>query len=111
MPDNDTAKQDFGGGEAEEDTTTVDPEDFDNSPQAYNDQKREPVGQRMPFPNSVCDNIPDGDGVLPGPTEPPFRCAGSSAQTREYPDGEFSADYEERYKLLLNWCSILLKIL
>lgn len=98
-PDSDTPKDDFGGGVPEEDAMPMDSEYIDNSPQAYNDRKREPVGARMPFPNSVSEDIPDRDGVLPSPPEPPVCNAGSSVQTREYPDGDFSGGYEERYSL------------
>ncbi|PON79446.1 Pre-mRNA polyadenylation factor Fip [Parasponia andersonii] len=95
-PDNNTPKEDFGGGVAEEDTAPMEPEYIDSFPHTYEDRKRELVEQRMPFPNSGCDDIPDRGGVLTFPPESPVHIAGSSAPTQEYPDGDSSAGYEER---------------
>ncbi|EXB82160.1 hypothetical protein L484_005444 [Morus notabilis] len=90
--DNDTPKEDFGGNVAEEDSTVVDSEYADKFPQAYSDQKREPLGPRAPF----CDDIPDRDRVLPFPSEPQVRTAGFCAHVSVHPDGELSARYDER---------------
>lgn len=86
-PDNDPPQGDFGGTEAEEDAAQVDSEYFDNYPQAFNGRKQEPVGIRMPFPNSVHDGIPARN--LPFPPEPPVQNAGSGKQI---PGGDFSAE-------------------
>lgn len=94
--DKDSPKEDFGGSVAEEDSTPVDSEYV----QDYSDRKREPVGPRIPCPNSVRDNTPDTEGVLPFPPEPPIRAVGSSAHASVDPGGDFSDGYDERYRLL-----------
>lgn len=103
-PDNDPTREDLGEGHvADEHNSQADSEFFDNFRQTSNGTKREPAGTRVPFHNSVHEDIPNGDGIFPfPPPEAPRQYAGSTDQTPVYSGGSVGTAYEERCGILLN---------
>ncbi|KAK9274595.1 hypothetical protein L1049_021844 [Liquidambar formosana] len=99
--DNDPPREDLRGSQVvEEDIAQVDSEYVDSFPQTYSGRKRDLVGRGAPFTNSVRDNVPEGDGILPFPPEAPVQYRPSSrGQTPVYPSGNFVTPHDERRTL------------
>lgn len=92
--ENDRPREDFGrSAVGEGDLVQVDSVYFDGFPAPYNDRKREPVGRKIPF----HDSIPEVEGILPFPPEAPVPYTGSGGETPSYPGGSFGSTFEERY--------------
>ncbi|KAL6274982.1 hypothetical protein ACE6H2_025674 [Prunus campanulata] len=91
--ENDRPREDFGrSAVGEGDLAQVDSVYFDGFPASYNDRKREPVGRKIPF----HDSIPEEEGILPFPPEAPVPYTGSGGETPSYPGGSFGSTFEER---------------
>ncbi|KAJ0031716.1 hypothetical protein Pint_14575 [Pistacia integerrima] len=97
--DNDLPREDLRGGKltAEDEMGPVDKEYFDGFPGAFDSRKRELVGRRAPFMNSVQNNMPEGDGVLPFPPEAARHYhPGSRGQTSKHPGENVGTSHEDR---------------
>ncbi|GLU01372.1 hypothetical protein SLE2022_186830 [Rubroshorea leprosula] len=96
--ENDRPRQDLrGDNEAEDDIGQARNEYFDGFQAAYRCGKREVVEKRMRFMNSVHDNIPEGNGILPYPVEAHLQYGpGSRGQSPMYPSGNFGTAHDDR---------------
>lgn len=107
--DNDLPREDLRGGShtAEDEIGPVDNEFFDGPPEAFDNRKREPVGHRAPFMNSVQDNMPEGDGTVPFPPEVSHHFhPGSRGQTSKYPGENVGTSHEDRYTIIFDGCNV-----
>ncbi|KAL5774915.1 hypothetical protein ACOSP7_012472 [Xanthoceras sorbifolium] len=96
--DNDIPVEELRGGHvAEDEMGPVDANYFDSFPGAYNGRKRELVGRRAPFMNSVHGNIPEGDRIVPFPPEASLQYRpGTRGPTPVYPSENIGNPREER---------------
>lgn len=103
--DNDPAKEDLRDGEFE-DPPHEDTEELDRFPRSYNSCKKEVVGGRMPFPNSVRGNMAEGNDNSPPSSEGPSEYRPDSREeTPVYPGRSFAVT-EERYEINVEWSSV-----
>ncbi|KAL3533111.1 hypothetical protein ACH5RR_006632 [Cinchona calisaya] len=95
--DNDPARDDPRDVVELEDFPNEDAKEFDRLPHAYSSSKKEVMGERKPFPNSVCSDMADVNGNFPLTSEAP---SGYHPDAREatpvYPGRSFSVSHEER---------------
>ncbi|TXG60776.1 hypothetical protein EZV62_012139 [Acer yangbiense] len=96
--DNDLPVEELRGGHvAEDEMGPVDSDYFDGFPGDYNGRKRELVGRRPPFMNSVHGNIPEGDRIVPFPPEASLQYQPDSrGPTAVYPSENIGNPREER---------------
>lgn len=99
--DNDLPVEELRGGHvAEDEMGPVDSDYFDGFPGDYNGRKRELVGRRPPFMNSVHGNIPEGDRIVPFPPEASLQYRPDSrGPTAVYPSENIGNPREERYRM------------
>ncbi|KAJ9688982.1 hypothetical protein PVL29_014572 [Vitis rotundifolia] len=97
-PDNDLPREDLrGGNEVEDDAAQEDTEYFDSFSTTYSGRNRELAGRSAPFMNSLRDDMPGGDGILPFPPEAPVQYRpGSRGQDPVHPGGNFGTPHEDR---------------
>ena len=107
-PDNGLRREDFrGGNEVEGDVVQEDNEYFDSFSTTYSGRNRELVGRSAPFMNSLRDDMPGGDGILPFPPEAPIPYrSGSRGQDPVHPGANFGA-HEDRYRIHLERCYLI----
>ncbi|RVW96190.1 FIP1[V]-like protein [Vitis vinifera] len=107
-PDNDLPREDLRvGNEVEDDAAQEDTEYFDSFSTTYSGRNRELVGRSAPFMNSLRDDMPGGDGILPFPPEAPVQYRpGSRGQDPVHPGGNFGTPHEDRYEIHLDRCYI-----
>ncbi|XP_058067593.1 FIP1[V]-like protein isoform X2 [Magnolia sinica] len=97
-PENGLQVDPRGGRDNEENGRPPESEYFDQFPPNYNGRKRELVPRRAPFVSSVHNNIQEGDGILPFPSEAPLQYhPGSKARGPIYPGGPFAAPQGGRW--------------
>ncbi|OVA10314.1 Pre-mRNA polyadenylation factor Fip1 [Macleaya cordata] len=94
--DNELQGEDLKGDrDNDEDVEQPDNESFDPFP--YNGTKKEIVGRRDPFVGSVRNNIHEGDGILPFPSEAAIHYhPGSKGRSPVYSGGIFGTPHEGR---------------
>ncbi|GLT25391.1 hypothetical protein SLA2020_005220 [Shorea laevis] len=97
--ENDRPRHDLiGDNEVEDDVGQSRTEYFDGFQEAYRSRKREAVGRRMPFTNSVHDNMPEVNGILPYPVEAHLQYGPRSrGQSPMYPSGNFGIAHDDRH--------------
>ncbi|KAL3533113.1 hypothetical protein ACH5RR_006634 [Cinchona calisaya] len=95
--DNFAAREALRGGDELEDLPHEDAKEFDCFPHAYSSSKKDVVGERMPFPNSVCSSMAEGNGNLPLSSEAPSEYHTDSREaTPVYRGRSFAVSHEER---------------
>lgn len=111
-PDNDLPREDLRvGNEVEDDAAQEDTEYFDSFSTTYSGRNRELVGRSAPFMNSLRDDVPGGDGILPFPPEAPVQYRpGSRGQDPVHPGGNFGTPHEDRYEIHLDRCYMYLQL-
>ncbi|KAL4318387.1 hypothetical protein GQ457_18G002760 [Hibiscus cannabinus] len=95
--ENDLPKEDKRGDLASEtDIADEDTEYVNGFPNAYSSQKRELVGRAV---NSVRNNVPEDDGILPFSAEASRSYGpGSRSQSPMYHNGNFGSPHDERHR-------------
>lgn len=99
--DKDSPREDSQGGNLTGGVEKMDSEYSESVPQAYSGQKRESDGTQTSLPNSVRNEIPDRNGILPEPPEASEVSAGSMEQSCES-EGNFVSEFEERCGISFN---------
>lgn len=91
-PDNEDLR---AGNEVEDDAVQEVTEYFDSCSTTNNGRNRELVGRNAPFMNSLRNDMPGGDGILPFPPEASVQYRPGS-RGQDNPGGNFGSPHEDR---------------